>query len=139
MFDKIKNNESINRTFEGHKVDTFDDLKKIAQEQKSKELASLKAQLQKFESIEDENLGFLEEQLDVQEQDLYSIMNNLENDGKKVDSMQKILIYLERRQQKQEENQRIDAGKAVDEDGTPPHWLKDGNDPSLTKLTQMMA
>lgn len=134
MFDKIKNNENINRTFEGHKVDTFDDLKKIAQEQKSKELASLKAQLQKFESIEDENLGFLEDQLDVQEQDLYSIMNNLENEGKKVDSMQKILIDLERRQQKQEENQNIDAGKAADENGPPPHWLKDGNDSELTKL-----
>jgi len=87
MYEKIKNGQNINRTFEGQKVDTYEDLQRIAKEQRATEIASLMAQMQKFESIEDENLEYLEQQLDVQESDLFSILNTLENDSHRLDQL----------------------------------------------------
>jgi len=61
------NGEDINRTFEGNKVENYEDLKKIQEDQTSAKLTKLEAKLQKFESIEDEQIGYLEEQMDAEE------------------------------------------------------------------------
>ena len=48
LYERIKNKESINRTFEGNKIESFEDLKKIQEQQTSAQLTKLEAKLQKF-------------------------------------------------------------------------------------------
>jgi len=55
-------------------------LKKIQEQQTSAYLTKLESKLQKFQSIEDEQIGYLEEQMDAEEQDLESILSTLKND-----------------------------------------------------------
>jgi len=77
-------------------------LKKIQEQQTSAYLTKLESKLQKFQSIEDEQIGYLEEQMDAEEQDLESILSTLKNDQRRFDQIQKTLIELERRGQKQD-------------------------------------
>lgn len=134
------NGEDINRTFEGNKVENYEDLKKIQEDQTSAKLTKLEAKLQKFESIEDEQIGYLEEQMDAEEQDLEAILATLKNDQLRFDQLQNTLIELERRGQKQESNKNLTPGNQVNpsEGKPPPYYLKDGNTAAINKMTQVM-
>lgn len=70
----------------------------------------------------------------MQEGDLFSILNTLENDSHRLDQLQKTLVDLERRQQKRDEDKELTPGPDYDKDGPPPHYLKDANSAKIDKM-----
>ena len=84
LYNKLYSNERLDQKFEGHQIESFEDLGQIAREQSLTAIEELRGELKEFEMLEDENMEYLEENYDLEGDEIDDILNLLEQDSSRL-------------------------------------------------------
>lgn len=92
MYDMIRNDEMFQTRLEGEMISNFEDLKNLEERSKGNKIQELLKEMHKFENIEQQNQGYIENESDRMGATIEGLLNNVHGEEERIKTLESMLM-----------------------------------------------